>query len=210
MPTFSLKNLWRRATGPRPLPELHQIPLHRLDGSMSDEMFREFVDTIAQMFQLDPQLPELVELKADAERIIKRKMHGPRLLQLLRELHPQRDSTDGRLIIPEVPLNVLSPWSIARAAFDGPLDDEINEIYADSEGVHLHHGMRALVTMQAGAINPKRFNDQGERYRNACTIIERFTGLQIDPTRHVGRTSVMRVVREPVTGEWRLETRSLP
>lgn len=148
------------------------------------EAFRDKVDMVAAMFRLDPDLPELIDLRHRAAELIESEEFF--LLSLLRELQPDRDvlrnRKDGSVIVLERPYRrtVLHAWTVARIAVL-ELDERIVKIVANDAGTCLFDSYcNVLVRFQAAAIEPYRFASDGSRERNAAEIIRVFTGHQID------------------------------
>jgi hypothetical protein len=168
------------------------------------ELFRDHVDLLGLVYDFDPMLPELVELKENAAFIVDDPVKP---LRYLKALNPAL----AIMMIDRVPAVkprmfgpcVLKTWTVARSHV-AYLDDRVNLVVADALGVTLYEDSIPLITFPIAAIEPYRFDDDGVRYMNACAIIKEFTKLDLDWKDHIGRTARLIVTR--TRDDWELTT----
>ena len=180
---------------------------------MTSQKFCEYVDFLTDLYRLDPALPELAELKAEAEQIVGLDIPSPQYF--LAMLNPRDDirDYDGVAVLEERMFgHVLRPWSLAR--YDCPRsDEELVRIVVDGQGAHRFEGSgmgdREDFWVRGAAINSHRLADPGNRYEIACEIIREFTGLQLLYTELVGNTRTITVTKDQ-DGAWLLELDRVP
>lgn len=175
--------------------------------AMKAEKFREYTDLLVELFHLDPELPEIADLKAHAQDLVA--PYGAPLL-FLAMLNPDKGVhvRDGVTILDEqMSGSLLQPWSIGRHHCAW-IDQKLVKIVADNDGTHLFASDDVdeyeMFRVSGGAIDPRRFADPGDRYELACAIIEEFTSLEIDHTQHVGSTKSI-IVTKAENGSWKVE-----
>jgi hypothetical protein len=141
-----------------------------------DKMVAAFIaeiDNRVRAFELNPELPEIIELKAQAREIMAQAVkHRMRLDNLvLHDLNPYNDVvyTGSHLTIRERTFShVLRSWSLVEFHIGrwASLDDYITRITVDRTGTHVFsHHMREVVNYHAGKLDPHRLNDPGNRPR---------------------------------------------
>jgi hypothetical protein len=156
-----------------------------------DKMVAAFIaeiDNRVRAFELNPELPEIIELKAQAREIMAQAVkHRMRLDNLvLHDLNPYNDVvyTGSHLTIRERTFShVLRSWSLVEFHIGrwASLDDYITRITVDRTGTHVFsHHMREVVNYHAGKLDPHRLNDPGNRVENAIEFVKHFTGLDLN------------------------------
>lgn len=185
-----------------------KTPAAQPASAMTAEKFCEYVDFLVELYLLNPELPEIVTLKEEADQIVA--MGMPRPHYYLAMLNPKADihERDGVPVVLERWLgHVLRAWSLARHHCPD-IDEELVKIIVDQSGAHLitnHYTReREVFWVLAAAINPHRLADPGNRYEIACELIRQFTGIHIDFVEHVGSTRSITVTRE-LGGNWQVE-----
>lgn len=160
--------------------------------------FLRELHTLVKVHGLNPELPEIAELVQNA----KEHARDPFAQVTLSKLNPWRhvNYIDGTVVIEDRSQgHVLEPWSLARHHV-GILDDALDQVIADSDGVHLWRSDQRLVTIKAGTIDPTRRGDHGKRYKIACEVIQQFTGIELDWAEHVRKTAKIMVKKSD--GSW--------
>lgn len=163
-----------------PQPAVDAAQLHE-DQLLADiKAFMDEVDTRVKVFKLDPDLPEIIELKAQARVIVS----GPLTHVYLGFLNPYEWCSygGGRLVIHERWFGqVLMPWTLAEFHHrKSLLDRAITRIRIDKQGTHLYdRGGYEYVRYEGGVLNPDRLCDPGNRVTNAALMVNHFTGLAL-------------------------------
>jgi hypothetical protein len=174
---------------------------------MTAEKFREYTDFLVELYRLDPELPEIISLKKQAEELVS--LDVPRPHYFLAMLNPDRDITDyeGVKVLQERWFgHILQAWSLARHHCPR-LDEELVKIVVDGQGAHLFMSyMREhqVFWVCGAAINPHRMADPGNRYEIACELIRELTGIEIDYREQVGHTRKITVTKD-VDSAWQVE-----
>ncbi|MBP7760173.1 hypothetical protein KA093_00045 [Candidatus Saccharibacteria bacterium] len=89
-----------------------------------------------------------------------------------------------------VPLADLIRWW-ANSLYLG----DLFKVVADDHGTRFEYGWGKVINARTGAIDPLRFADPGNRYRNACALIKEFTGVELNWRSHVGTTKNITVTK---------------
>jgi len=174
---------------------------------MIAEKFREYVEFLVDLYLLDPELPEVINLKEQADELVV--LDVPRPHFFLAMLNPDRDIHDyeGIKVLEERWFgHILQPWSLARHHCPR-LDEELIKIVIDGQGAHLFISFmreHEVFWVRGAAINPNRMADPGNRYANACELIRQLTGVEIDYREQVGLTRKITVTKD-VDGVWQVE-----
>lgn len=174
---------------------------------MPASKFCELVDVMVEIYRLDPDLPEIAELKNQAEEIVT--LPAPRPHYFLAKLDPNQYITDfeGIKVLEERMFgHVLHSWSLARHHCRR-LDEDLVRICVDGQGAHLfvsHMREHEVFRVRGAAINPVRLSDPGNRYEVACELIRQFTGVEIDWREQVGTTRTINVTKS-LDGTWGVE-----
>ncbi len=169
------------------------------------EDFRRAVDVLVEAFRLDPELPEIVTLKALAPR--------PRSTMAnlgLQDLNPYKNVRRDKntLVIGGGSDYGLRPLTLARYHIY-KLDSVVTDIFVDSQGAHLLREDHEMANIEEAAINPRLPETSGKRYRTACTIIRELTGLRLDWEEHHERTALIHVAKSK-DDSWKLVALAQP
>ena len=144
------------------------------------EEFIARINAYIETYRLDPDLPELVELKNRAETIVRNDLktglnyRGVYLMRLDPYEYVQWDN--GVLVIFKgSETSVLLPWNLIRYHFNSDsLDSMIKQIIVDRDGVHIHDSYgRKLVYYPASA--------SSNMPKLAAQIVNSFTWLRVTP-----------------------------
>lgn len=167
------------------------------------EEFCRQVDFAVQLFELDPNTPEIQELK-DAYDVLSTGL-GPGMMWYIRKLNPNETvsvSDNGHIYIREELFGrVLKLWTIIR---HHTRDTKLTMFVANGSGFHAHSAYGQRITAGGIPINPRRMADGGERYHYACELIREFTGIELDWRDHIGRTKTITVTLQD-DGSWKVE-----
>lgn len=165
--------------------------------------FRWAVDLVVALNDVNPALPELADLKSNAEQIV---AAPGAAMHHLKRIDPDAGVTKMLGIIGVVQITcrtaeqALKPWSLARHHVDN-LDERIAQIVVDTNGVWLYDGDGApLVRYMDGAFRTD-LADAEARAINACAFVLMFSGLNLNPHEHLGITQRL-IVTKDTTGVW--------
>jgi|GEM_PF-3376189 len=176
---------------------------HRPDAIWPGKQeFFDQVDFAVALFQINPQLPEIRELKASYDDLAVPHRSSMPPLHYLRRLSPHYTvyiRPDGEVYVAEDPLGsrLLTIGSVIRHHIPN-LDEKLEEVVVDNRGLHLYGepGMSRLATVGGLHIDPHRLADPGNRHQYACRLIAEFTGVELNWQAHVRHTRSIAVTRQ--------------
>jgi hypothetical protein len=158
-----------------------------IEQAVFETEVREFLaelDDHIRVFRLDPELPEILDLKANVRDIMVGQMSDFMHMWFF-WINPYKDVTvmqGGELIIHERWLgHLLSPMSLVEFHLDKQrFARSCHRIVVDINGTRAYSDYGTLlVSYEAGVLNPNRFADPGNRVNNAILFVEHFTGLKL-------------------------------
>jgi hypothetical protein len=168
-----------------------QRKLEKAQAEQIDREVEEFiteVDTRVRVFELNPELPEILELKRDARELRVGPMGDGMLRLCLMWLNPYREVTkvsDHVTVHERWFGHVLQSWSLIEFHLERYEITAIDRIRVDEHGTRVYAGRSEVACYEAGVLRPGRLADPGNRVENATALVEHFTGIALDwPTIH--------------------------
>jgi hypothetical protein len=175
------------------------------------EEFTRRVSFAVQLFELDPELPEIKQLKDDYDMLSTPHPGNLSPMDYLRRLNPNYTvyvRPDGEVFVAEDPAGsrILGVASIIRHHLKD-LDQRLEEVAVDYRGLHLYGepGMSRLATVGGLHIDPHRLADPGNRHERACQLIREFTGVELQWRPLVRHTRSILVTRDHDRSNWRVK-----
>jgi len=175
-----------RLLGRLPKKRPEQEPEEEIQQDIVD--FINEVDTRVRVFGLDPNLPEITALKAQARDLVTAWTGGPKggLARLaLSQLNPyhQVELHGTKVIIPEAFFGrAIMPWTLVEFHIGqhARLSRVCKRIRVDGTGTTIFDEQGTeYARYMGGVLNPHRFADPGNRVENAVLFVNHFTGLSI-------------------------------
>jgi len=153
----------------------------QLDRAVAEHIAE--IDTHVRVFGLDPTLPEILEAKEDARKLLS----GPNrdfAHMIFHHLNPYQDVayTGSHLTIHERMFgHVLQAWSLVEFHLRHYEVDAITRIRVDGSGtrVYAYNLDHEVAHYCAGVLNPHRLADPGNRVQNAAAFVDHFTSLDL-------------------------------
>lgn len=182
-----------------------------------NDLFAE-IDRKVALYELNPQLPEIIELK----RYIQKAAANDDLFTL-RLMGMQVDSIDptdycyrsddGTFYMQERMFGgVLRWWTIIGYNYPGgeqTLRKQCTRIVVDGQGTYLYNATGdKLVYYPMARCEPNRLNDTGERRANAVAVVNHYTGIEISAEELWQQYSA--IVNQQPDGSWSLELNPEP
>lgn len=193
-----------------PQPPEQTTPRRSQDWPSKEEFIRR-IGFAVQLFELDPELPEIQRLKDDYDRLSLPYPGNMPPLYYLRRLNPNYTVSvrpDGEVFIAEDPAHsrILSVAALIRHHLPD-LDQRLEEVAVDYRGLHLYGepGMSRLASVGGLHIDPHRIAEPGNRHERACELIREFTGVELSWRPLVRHTRSIMVTRDHARGDWRVK-----
>lgn len=178
-----------------------------------DQKVAEFineVDTHVRVFELDPNLPEILKIKRNARQMLSRSMGDGDARLAIMFLNPYKDVsyTSSHLTVHERMFgHVLQAWSLVEFHLPAYEIEKIQRIRVDKSGtsVYAYQWDREVAHYSAGVLNPHRAGDPGNRVQNAAAFVDHFTGLNLlDNWRELHKYHWIEVTKQE-DGSWSVE-----
>lgn len=184
--------MWHASRGIKKyLQAKRQRKLEKAQAEQIDREVEEFiaeVDTRVRVFELNPGLPEILELKRDAREIRVGPMGDGMLRLYLMWLNPYREVTvtSGHVSVHERMFgHLFQSWSLIEFHLESYELERLDRIRVDDRGTWLFAGRHEIARYDAGVLYPSRLADPGNRVENATALVEHFTAIALDwPTIH--------------------------